>query len=343
MQFRLWTILYVFALVASAMATFGPWGIVAALAVLAFWAKAFYSPQWPMTTIELFIVIAILGTLVAILLPAVQTPRESGRRDQCMNNLKNIAYAVLDYESTNGTLPAAHALGRSGTSQLSWRELILPFIERRELYEEFDLIKSWNAPENQSPSSVEVDLFHCPSDPPPLPTPTTNYFAVIGPQTVWSSGPGRELGEIRDGKSETILLMEAVEMDVPWAQPKDLSINEAIELLTKSSDHQPFHLCPFQEGFYHKSFGETGREGIHVAMADGQVRFLVLPLPQDLAMALLTVDGGEPGTLERLEQYSRPQLDYAKCFVFGVSVVLSLLPAVRLFGIRTAKPETGDA
>ena len=95
-----------------------------------YWPQAF-------TLVELLVVIAIIGVLVALLLPAVQAAREAARRSQCVNNLKQLGLACLNYESTNGTFPIGSEIDPdihcpSGNDcrgvPMYWR--ILPYLEQ---------------------------------------------------------------------------------------------------------------------------------------------------------------------------------------------------------------------
>jgi prepilin-type N-terminal cleavage/methylation domain-containing protein len=87
------------------------------------------------TLVELLVVIAIIGTLVGLLLPAVQSAREAARRSSCTNNLKQIALAMHNYESTFGKIvPGVQRT--DGTRQSGWRSshwgwaaFLLPFLE----------------------------------------------------------------------------------------------------------------------------------------------------------------------------------------------------------------------
>ena len=84
------------------------------------------------TLVELLVVIAIIGILVGMILPAVQAAREAARRATCLNNVKQLALASLNYESTNSTLPPA-----VGTNKESWLLRILPQMELKTLYDDF--------------------------------------------------------------------------------------------------------------------------------------------------------------------------------------------------------------
>jgi len=86
------------------------------------------------TLVELLVVIAIIGTLVGLLLPAVQQAREAGRRAGCTNITKQLGLACLNYESTRKRFPAANDRATVTTAGYSWIVHILPFIEEVNLY-----------------------------------------------------------------------------------------------------------------------------------------------------------------------------------------------------------------
>jgi prepilin-type N-terminal cleavage/methylation domain-containing protein len=132
------------------------------------------------TLVELLVVIAIIGVLVALLLPAVQSARESARRTQCTNNLKQIALAGHNHHDTMGRLPEAVQMsyfttvqGQRGTGQdynqpfgPNWAVLILPFIEGGSSYSNYQVdeyrksgAQTWRGIRNQN-----FSFYRCPSD-----------------------------------------------------------------------------------------------------------------------------------------------------------------------------------
>ena len=103
------------------------------------------------TLVELLVVIAIIAILVLMLLPAVNAAREAARRASCTNKVKQVALAVVNYESARGRLPSAGQVNERDTQNrvqgefkpragrvFSWMVEVLPFMEEQQLYEDFD-------------------------------------------------------------------------------------------------------------------------------------------------------------------------------------------------------------
>ena len=128
------------------------------------------------TLIELLVVIAIIGVLVFLLLPAVNSAREAARRMQCTSNMRQVAMAVVNYESNFGRLPPAGHVSKNIRANatfgefnprrgrmISWMVLVLPYLEQQSLYREFDIEKSILA-QPRNPQEKHVDTYNCPSD-----------------------------------------------------------------------------------------------------------------------------------------------------------------------------------
>lgn len=96
------------------------------------------------TLVELLVVIAIIGTLVGLLLPAVQAAREAARRSQCSNSLKQIGLAILNHESSKRTLPNSYR-PNNGTARIAWVTRLLPFFEEGNLGNRWDFSQNWSS------------------------------------------------------------------------------------------------------------------------------------------------------------------------------------------------------
>jgi prepilin-type processing-associated H-X9-DG protein len=201
--------------------------------------------------VELLVVIAVIGILVALLLPAVQQARDAARRMQCASNLKQLALATLNYEDTNGLLPPSgivesKTLIEPGSGQeypvfdqrsgkmFSWAVLLLPFLEESSLYSQFDL--SLNVLEQpHGPQEHFVPIYLCPSDAAygryyiddeytrgkrfakgnyaAYTTPFHNDLQLLYPGALIATG--QKLSKVVDGTSKTIVFAEVRTRDHP--------------------------------------------------------------------------------------------------------------------------------
>ena len=119
------------------------------------------------TLVELLVVIAVIGILIALLLPAVNAARAAARRTQCANNLRQIGLGITSYESAHRRFPAGER--RTGPRSdpnsvgFAWSALILGFIEEQALMDGIDFKQSFAAPVNLPTTSQVVATYICPS------------------------------------------------------------------------------------------------------------------------------------------------------------------------------------
>jgi prepilin-type N-terminal cleavage/methylation domain-containing protein/prepilin-type processing-associated H-X9-DG protein len=184
------------------------------------------------TLIELLVVIGIIAVLLGLLLPAVQMARESARRAQCINNLKQIGLALNNYHTTFECFPMATTVAYSDPGvQTTWgtwscQALLLNYLEYKPLYNScnFDLTCWYNVGYaiNSTVFNTQLAAFLCPSDELSGPVNNNNYMACMGAATnpwtltasgVFSNYTCNDFSTILDGTSSTIAFSEALVSD----------------------------------------------------------------------------------------------------------------------------------
>ena len=153
------------------------------------------------TVIEVLVVIAIIGILTGLTISAVQRSRESARRLQCLNNLRQISDAIHTFDTAHGHFPPAwpSQLEKGGVSisRLYSPQLqTLPFLDQDSVTKSINFTLSLDlgdAPQNQTAQSARIAVFVCPSETSPVlwgRTGPSSYRANIGPSPYyWESNP----------------------------------------------------------------------------------------------------------------------------------------------------------
>jgi hypothetical protein len=210
--------------------------------------------------------------LIALLLPAVQQAREAARRTQCKNNLRQIAMAMHIYHDTYGSFPPAVTYSADGKPMHSWRVLLLPFLNERPLYSQYNMNEPWNSHWNSQLLSRMPKVYACPSAPPG--TGETHYAVPVGAKTMFPPERAVSIREIIDGTSNTIMVLESHGSNLNWMAPVDVTVGVGMP------EAQPV------------SFSSNHLGGIHIALADGSVRFLSSKVPSETLDRLLMPDDG---------------------------------------------------
>jgi hypothetical protein len=197
--------------------------------------------------------------------------REAALRRRSVNKLKQLALAMHNYHSVNGSFPAAAVFDKDGKPLLSWRVLLLPYLEEQKLYNDFHLDEPWDSAHNKKllermPKTYQLDI------PGQKPNETV-YVGLAGKGTVFDGKKGVKITDITDGTSNTVMFVESAR-GVPWSKPEDLPYDPA------------------------KPLPKLGliSSGGSAAFCDGSVRFIATGTPEATIRALITRNGGEvPG------------------------------------------------
>jgi prepilin-type processing-associated H-X9-DG protein/prepilin-type N-terminal cleavage/methylation domain-containing protein len=273
-----------------------------------------------LTLVELLVVVAIVGSLVALLMPAVQAARESARRAECQNNLRQLGLAINLHADRAGAYPVGCIGCRSKPPAdgappaplrfISWNVQLLPPLEQRELHAAFDFAQAAYAPPNKAVGAEIIAEFLCPSTPSPELVSTdftwrgaafTDYGGVYGVEGIGRSGePGAtqtlndaSLGvllyedpvarhEVTDGLSKTAAIAELVD------RRKDGIVWINGHNLVAQDQSTPINAVGLDD-----EIGSPHPGGASLAFCDGHVRFIAESIDQAVLIALLTKAGGE--------------------------------------------------
>jgi hypothetical protein len=156
---------------------------------------------------------------------------------------------------------------------LSWRVLILPYIDQAALYNEFHLDEPWDSEHNKKLIDRIPPTYISPDSPELAKEGKTRYLIAVGDGTLFDGDDGPKIRDVTDGTSNTIMVLEATrDKAVVWTQPDDLEID-------------------FDDPLVGLLGNATG--GFHALLADGSVRFISDFIDPTIFKALLTRAGGE--------------------------------------------------
>ena len=229
--------------------------------------------------IDIVVVLAILGFLIGMLLPAVGTPRTVSHSSTCLNNIRQIALAMLNYENANGHFPPAYIADENGKPMHSWRVLILPYLEQEALYKQYSLDEPWDGPNNSKLHDIVVPGFQCPAVGRGEQVTDTSYMVVTGKGTAFDGDHGTTFGEVSDGASYTVMILEVANSGTHWMEPVDISLEEALARFTDKSKVKD--CCNHPRGC------------INVSLMDGSTHTITLPISAENLRAIATIDDGE--------------------------------------------------
>lgn len=212
--------------------------------------------------------------VLAHMLPEANAAREAGRRAHTMNNLKQLALAMLNYEARHQRLPPAVLYGPDGKTPYSWRVELLPYLGHTDLHGQYHFDEPWDGPNNRKLLEKTPGEFRSADD--PHAAQNASYFVLTGPGTLFDGRRGTAFNEVRDSLHNTIMVVEA-SRDIPWTKPEDIP-------------YDAHKALPQLGGYLDGRFG--------VAMADGTASTLPNTVDEKILRALVTKAGGEVVTLE---------------------------------------------
>lgn len=217
------------------------------------------------------------SVLNAVLKPALGAAERASQRTQSVNQLKQIALAMHSYYDVHKSFPPAFTVDKQGKALLSWRVLILPYLDQSALYRQFRLNEPWDSPHNRKLAETVVSVYRSPLSKAAVKDPwKTNYLLPIGPGTAFGGKEPPKFSDMKDGTSNTIMVVEADDDHaVIWSKPGDLPYDPKEPL---------------------KGLGGLMQNGFHAVYFDGSVRYILKTAdPKALRAAFSAAAGDGPG------------------------------------------------
>jgi prepilin-type N-terminal cleavage/methylation domain-containing protein len=274
------------------------------------------------TLVELLVVIAIIGILATLLLPAVQTAREAGRRVHCKNNLHQIGLGLHLFYDVNKRFPPGYRPGQcptaasvAETNRHSWFTYILPMVGEQSLYDKYDFSFDFRSGPNLNVINKRMVLQLCPSS---LYQADNNghYHGILGAPIVNGDladcrrgvlrgidsadrSTGVRMKDITDGTTYTLMVSEqTMNPSITWG---DGRFQITIPFNRPINYQDPNQVANFGFDSLHQILSDhTG--GAHGLFADGAVHFMQETMPTVILRASATRSQGEQidsGELER--------------------------------------------
>lgn len=208
-----------------------------------------------------------------LVVPFIQSVRETRSRNRCVSNLKRIGLAMHNYHQAYGRFPRQATLSPSGKPLLSWRVQLLPFLDENQLYSEFHLDEPWDSEHNKALITKMPAVFACPKSHHALIDGKTCYQVPHGKGTILSGENGGRLQDFTDGTTRTIMAVETGDDSaVIWTKPDDWQVGEDVSYAPLLGHHAG---------------------GTNILFADGSLRFVKDTIRLKILKALITRDGGE--------------------------------------------------
>jgi hypothetical protein len=161
----------------------------------------------------------------------------------------------------------------------SWRVLILPWLEQKEIYDRYRFDEPWDGPNNRKLHDLVVSAYVCPSH--RGQGHATAYLAVVGSGTAWHGSEPVRLEDVADGPDRTVQVVEVTSPSIHWMEPLDLEFDRMSPAIHGPDDRTPG-----------PSSAHPG--GAHVLQVSGAVRFLISRrIASDQLRSMLTIAGGE--------------------------------------------------